>query len=107
MPGGPTGSGWPLYPPQAILSGTPGRDWGIILMAAALILFIIGFTRGGLNYGVTVLQARKRGLTLMRMPLTVWGVLTATVLSLLCLPALFLGCVILMFIAILATSIFF
>src|SRR5262249_56548561 len=30
MRGGPTGSGWTLSPPQAILSGTPGRDWGII-----------------------------------------------------------------------------
>ena len=30
-PGGPTGAGWTLYPPQALLSGTPGgRDWGII-----------------------------------------------------------------------------
>src|SRR4030095_13822759 len=66
MPGGPTGSGWPLSPPQAILSGTPGRDWGIILMAASLILFIIGFTMGGLNYVVTVLQARTRGVTLRR-----------------------------------------
>src|SRR5882762_86306 len=72
MPGGPTGAGWTLYPPQAILAGTPGRDWGIILMAASLILFIIGFTMGGLNYVVTVLQARTRGMTLMRMPLTVW-----------------------------------
>ena len=32
VPGGPTGAGWTLYPPQAILSGTPGREWGIILM---------------------------------------------------------------------------
>ena len=55
-PGGPTGAGWTLYPPQAILSGTPGQEWGIILMLVSLILFIIGFTMGGLNYVVTVLQ---------------------------------------------------
>src|ERR1700756_649120 len=73
-PGGPTGAGWTLYPPQAILAGTPGgEDWGIILMLASLILFIIGFTMGGLNYVVTVLQARTRGMTLMRLALTVWG----------------------------------
>src|SRR5215475_1444427 len=106
MPGGPTGSGWTLYPPQAILSGTPGRDWGIILMAASLILFIIGFTMGGLNYVVTVLQARTRGMTLMRMPLTVWGIFTATVLALLAFPALFVGCVMLLFDRILGTSFF-
>src|SRR5262249_5514727 len=63
-PGAPPGPGVTLHPPQAILSGTPGRDWGIILMAASLILFIIGFTMGGLNYVVTALQARTRGMTL-------------------------------------------
>ena len=73
VPGGPTGAGWTLYPPQAILEGTPGADWGIILMLVSLAFFIIGFTMGGLNYVVTVLQARTRGMTLMRMPLTVWA----------------------------------
>ena len=59
VPGGPTGAGWTLYPPQSILSGTPGHDWGIVLMLASLILFIIGFTMGGLNYVVTVLQGAR------------------------------------------------
>src|SRR5256712_13160168 len=72
VPGGPTGAGWTLYPPQAILSGTPGQDWGIVLMLVSLILFIIGFTMGGLNYVLTALQSRTRGMTIMRMPLTVW-----------------------------------
>src|SRR5213082_3733734 len=106
MPGGPTGSGWTLYPQQAILSGTPGQDWGIILMLVSLILFIIGFTMGGLNYVVTALQARTRGMTMMRMPLTVWGIITATVLALLAFPALFVGCVMLLFDRILGTSFF-
>src|SRR5207244_11822365 len=106
MPGGPTRAGWPLYPPQAILSGTPGHQWGIILMLASLILFIIGFTMGGLNYVVTVLQARTRGMTMMRMPLTVWGIFTATVIALLAFPALFVGCVMLLFDRLLGTSFF-
>src|SRR5438132_2920109 len=106
MPGGPTGSGWTLYPPQAILSGTPGRDWGIMLMLTSLILFIIGFTMGGLNYVVTVLQARTRGMTLMRMPLTVWGIFTATVIALLAFPALFVGSVMMLFDRLLGTSFF-
>jgi len=106
MPGGPTGAGWTLYPPQAILSGTPGRDWGIVLMLASLILFIIGFTMGGLNYVVTVLQARTRGMTLMRLPLTVWGIFTATVMALLAFPALFVGCVMMLFDRLLGSSFF-
>src|SRR6476661_6183466 len=105
-PGGPTGAGWTLYPPQAILSGTPGQDWGIILMLVSLSLFIIGFTMGGLNYVVTVLQARTRGMTLMRMPLTIWGIFTATVMALLAFPALFVASVMLLLDRLLGTSFF-
>ncbi|MFD2342075.1 cytochrome c oxidase subunit I [Sinorhizobium terangae] len=106
-PGGPTGAGWTLYPPQAILTNTPGgKDWGIILMLSSLIIFIIGFTMGGLNYVVTVLQGRARGMTLMRMPLTVWGIVTATVMALLAFPALFVACVMMLFDRLLGTSFF-
>ena len=105
-PGGPTGAGWTLYPPQSILPGTPGHEWGIILMLASLILFIIGFTMGGLNYVVTVLQGRTRGMTLMRLPLTIWGIFTATVMALLAFPALFVGAVMMMLDRLLGTSFF-
>src|SRR5436190_5620065 len=107
VPGGSTGAGWTLYPPQAILPGTPGgANWGIILMLVSLAFFIIGFTMGGLNYVVTVLQARTRGMTLMRMPLTVWGIFVATILALLAFPALFAGCVMLLLDRLLGTSFF-
>ncbi|MGO4386929.1 cytochrome c oxidase subunit I [Microvirga sp. 2YAF29] len=106
-PGGPTGAGWTLYPPQAILSGTPGgQDWGIIMMLVSLMIFIIGFTMGGLNYVVTVLQARARGMTLMRMPLTVWGIFTASFMALLAFPALFVGAVMMLFDRVFGTSFF-
>ncbi|OUS35458.1 cytochrome c oxidase subunit I [Rhodobacterales bacterium 56_14_T64] len=107
VPGGPTGAGWTLYPPQAILSGTPGgQSAGILLMLLSLILFIIGFTMGGLNYVVTVLQARTRGMTMMRLPLTVWGIFTATVMALLAFPALLVACIMMMFDRMLGTSFF-
>jgi cytochrome c oxidase subunit 1 len=106
VPGGPTGAGWTLYPPQAILGNTPGHQWGIIVMLVSLMLFIIGFTMGGLNYVVTVLQGRTRGMTLMRMPLTIWGIFTATVMALLAFPALFVGAVMMLFDRLLGTSFF-
>lgn len=106
VPGGPTGAGWTLYPPQAILEGTPGKDWGIILMLVSLAFFIIGFTMGGLNYVVTVLQARTRGMTMMRMPLTVWGIFMATVLALLAFPALFVSAIMMILDSLLGTSFF-
>jgi len=106
VPGGPTGAGWTLYPPQAILPGTPGAGAGIVLMLVSLSLFIIGFTMGGLNYVVTVLQARARGMSLMRMPLTIWGIFVATILALLAFPALFVSAVMMTFDGLLGTSFF-
>jgi cytochrome c oxidase subunit 1 len=93
VPGGPTGAGWTLYPPQAILPGTPGTDWGIVLMLGSLALFIVAFTMGGLNYVTTILQARARGMTMMRLPLSLWGIFMATILGLLAFPALFVSAV--------------
>jgi len=106
VPGGPTGGGWTLYPPQSILDGTPGATWGIILMLVSLIFFIIGFTMGGLNYVVTVLQARTRGMTMMRLPLTIWGIFMATVLALLAFPALFVSAIMMLLDLLLGTSFF-
>jgi cytochrome c oxidase subunit 1 len=106
VPGGSTGAGWTLYPPQAISPGTPGVDAGIILMLVSLALFIIGFTMGGLNYVVTVLQARTRGLSLMRLPLTIWGIFMATVLALLAFPALFVSAIMMILDRTLETSFF-
>ena len=107
VPGGPTGAGWTLYPPQAITSGTPGGDsLGIVLMLVSLSIFVVGFTMGGLNYVITILQARTRGMTLMRMPLTVWGIFTATCLALFAFPALIVSCIMMTLDNLLGTSFF-
>ena len=106
VPGGPTGAGWTLYPPQAILPGTPGSGAGIVLMLVSLTLFIVATTMGGLNYVTTVLQARTWGMTMMRLPLSVWGIFMATVLALLAFPALFVGAIMMLFDRLLGSSFF-
>jgi len=106
VPGGPTGAGWTLYPPQAISEGTPGHQWGIVTMLVSLAIFVAAFTMGGLNYVTTVLQARTRGMTLMRMPLSVWGIFTASVMGLLAFPALFVAAVMMLFDRLAGTSFF-
>ena len=106
VPGGPTGAGWTLYPPQAILPGTPGQDWGIILMLVSLVIFIAAATMGGLNYVTTVLQARTQGMTLLRMPLTVWGIFVATILALLAFPALLVSGIMMLLDKTMGTSFF-
>jgi cytochrome c oxidase subunit 1 len=104
--GGPTGAGWTLYPPQAILRGTPGADMGIVLMLASLGVFVVAFTMGGLNYVTTVLQARTHGMTMMRLPLSVWGIFVATILGLFAFPALFVSAIMMTFDTLVGTSFF-
>jgi cytochrome c oxidase subunit I len=104
--GGPTGAGWTLYPPQAILRGTPGADMGITLMLASLGVFVVAFTMGGLNYVTTVLQARTHGMTMMRLPLSVWGIFVATILGLFAFPALFVSAIMMTFDNLIGTSFF-
>ena len=106
VPGGPTGGGWTLYPPQTILEGTPGASWGIIMMMASLAIFIVAFTMGGLNYVTTVLQARTKGMTLMRMPCSVWGIFVASIMGLLAFPALFVAAVMTVLDSVAGTSFF-
>jgi cytochrome c oxidase subunit 1 len=106
VPDGPTGAGWTLYPPQAISEGTPGSGGGIVVMLLSLMLFIVAFTMGGLNYVTTVLQARTRGMTLMRMPLSVWGIFVATILGLLAFPALLVAAIMMLLDRLIGTSFF-
>jgi cytochrome c oxidase subunit 1 len=106
VPGGSTGAGWTLYPPQAIQPGTPGVGWGIICMLGSLAVFVMAFTMGGLNYITTVLQARCRGMTLMRMPLSVWGIFSASILGLLAFPALFVSAIMMTLDSLIGTSFF-
>ena len=107
VPGGPDRRRLDALP----AAGDPARHarrpaGGIILMLVSLMIFIVGFTMGGLNYVVTVLQARTRGMTLMRMPLTVWGIFVATILALLAFPALFVAGVMMLLDRMLGTSFF-
>ncbi|MBV1917189.1 MAG: cbb3-type cytochrome c oxidase subunit I [Sphingomonadaceae bacterium] len=106
VPGGATGAGWTLYPPQAITEGTPGYQWGIVTMLVSLAIFIVAFTMGGLNYVTTVLQARCKGMTMMRMPLSVWGIFIAAIMGLLAFPALFVAAIMMLFDHLAGTSFF-
>ena len=106
LPGGPTGAGWTLYPPQALLAGTPGSEYGIVVMFVSLAIFIAGFTMGGLNYVVTVLQLRAPGMTMMRLPMTIWGIFIATIMALLAFPGLFVASMMMLCDRLLGTSFF-
>ena len=102
---GPASGGWTVYPPlsalgQASQGSKAGMDYWIIGMA----FFIISQLLGGLNYIVTILNMRTKGMSMTRMPLTIWALLFTAILGVLAFPVLLSAVVLLMFDRHLGTS---
>ncbi len=86
---GPASSGWTVYPPlSALQKAMPGSGLGTTLWLVAIILFIVSALLGGINYIVTVLNMRTKGMSMNRLPLTIWAFLLTAVLGLLSFPVL-------------------
>jgi len=96
--GGAPNAGWTSYPPlSALPNAAPGSGTGQTLWLISLAILIIAFLFGSLNYITTILQLRARGMSLMRMPLTIWGLFVTAVLMLLSFPVLFAAAIMLLF----------
>ena len=86
---GPASGGWTIYPPlSALKDAIPGSGFGMTLWLMSITLFIVGSLLGGLNYIVTVLNLRTIGMSMKRLPLTVWGLLITAILGVLSFPVL-------------------
>lgn len=104
---GPAAAGWTAYPPlSALASAIPGSGAGQTLWLASIGIFIVSSLFGSLNYIVTVLNMRTKGMTMGRMPLTVWAIFIAAILGLLAFPVLLAGAIMLLLDKHLATSFF-
>jgi len=102
---GPFSGGWVAYPPLSVLpQASTGSGAGMTLWLAALILFVISNVLGGVNYITTILNMRTKGMTMWRMPLTVWSILVTAIVGLLAFPVLFAGFLLLIFDRSLGTS---
>jgi cytochrome c oxidase subunit 1 len=66
------------------------------LWIASIALFSAGSLLGALNFLATTIGLRCRGMTLGRLPLTVWAWFTTAMLALLAFPVLFAACVLLL-----------
>lgn len=96
--GGAAASGWTAYPPlSALRQAVPGSGLGQTLWLLSMALFIVSFTMGGLNYVTTILNLRTRGMTMSRLPMTIWTMFTASVIGLLTFPALTAAAILLLF----------
>ncbi|MBL8859097.1 MAG: cbb3-type cytochrome c oxidase subunit I [Planctomycetes bacterium] len=90
--GGGAASGWTGYAPLAsVTSGAQGSGTGQTLWLVALLMSGVSSLLGAITYVTTIATHRARGMTLMRMPLTVWGVFTASALQVVALPMLTAG----------------
>jgi cytochrome c oxidase subunit 1 len=87
--GGAASAGWTSYPPlSAVATATPGSKMGQTVWILSIALFIASFTMSGLNIVATVLSVRAPGLSMWRLPLTVWSYFIASILGLLAFPPL-------------------
>jgi len=82
--GGAPLHGWTGYAPlSALPSAGPGEQLGADLWVISIAIFCIASLMGALNFITTTLDLRAKGMTLMRMPLTVWAWLITAILGLL------------------------
>jgi cytochrome c oxidase subunit 1 len=87
--GGAPISGWTAYAPlSALPEAGPGQAMGQDLWIVAIALFTVSSMMGVLNYITTILQARTKGMSMSRVPLNIWGMLSASVISILVFPVL-------------------
>ena len=93
---GPASAGWTIYPPlSALPEAIPGSGLGQDLWLIAMTLFVVSSLLGCLNYIVTILKLRTKGMTMMRLPLTIWALLIVAILGVLSFPVL-LSCALLL-----------
>ncbi len=95
---GPASAGWTVYPPlSALPQAMPGSGLGMTLWLVSMVFFIASSLIGGLNYIVTVLNLRTKGMSMTRLPLSVWALLVTAIIGLLSFPVLFSAALLLLF----------
>ena len=104
---GPASGGWTVYPPLSALGeASSGSKIGMDLWLVSMAMFIVSSLLGGLNYITTILNMRTKGMSMTRMPLTMWALFFTAVLGVLSFPVLLSGAILLLFDRNLGTSFF-
>ena len=86
---GPAAAGWTIYPPLSALEiAQPGSGLGMTLWLVSMAVFIASSLLGSLNYIVTIINLRTKGMTLTRMPLTIWAFFITAILGVISFPVL-------------------
>jgi len=94
---GPAMAGWTIYPPlSALPQAIGGSGLGMTLWLVSMTLFVVSSLLGSLNYIVTILNLRTKGMSMTRMPLTIWAFFVTAILGVLSFPVLFSAVLLLM-----------
>lgn len=94
---GPAMAGWTIYPPlSALPQAVSGSGLGMTLWLVSMTIFIASSLIGSLNYIVTILNLRTKGMSMTRMPLTIWAFFVTAVLGVLSFPVLLSAALLLM-----------
>ncbi|HEU4634359.1 MAG TPA: cbb3-type cytochrome c oxidase subunit I [Flavisolibacter sp.] len=102
---GAASGGWTTYPPlSALHQASSGSQRGVDYWLVSMALFIVSQLMGGLNYVSTILNMRTKGMSMTRMPLTVWALFFTAVLGILSFPVLLSAAILLLFDRNLGTS---
>lgn len=103
VPGGAFAGGWTLYPPlSADGYNDPNPDFfaklftGGSMMILAVALEIVSMLMGGINFVVTTINKRAKGMTAWRIPLVVWFIDIASVIFMFSVGPLVAGAVMLL-----------
>jgi len=87
---GPASAGWTIYPPLSVLpQAIPGSGMGMTLWLVSMAIFIASSLLGSLNYIVTVINLRTKGMTMTRLPLTIWTFFVTAIIGVVSFPVLF------------------
>jgi len=95
---GPASGGWTSYTPLSALGdASEGSKAGMDFWLISMALFVVSSLLGGLNYISTVLNLRTKGMSMTRLPLTIWAVFFTAILGVLSFPVLLSGFILLLF----------
>jgi len=108
VPQGPPLSGWTAYAPLSALGqiAGPGQGTGQVLWAIAIAIFCVGQLLGSLNFISTTLDMRCKGMSLLRLPLTVWAWFITSCIGLTAFAVLMPACILLVLDHVAGTSFF-
>ncbi|MCA0349188.1 MAG: cbb3-type cytochrome c oxidase subunit I [Flavobacterium sp.] len=86
---GPASAGWTIYPPlSALPQAIAGSGTGMTLWLVSMAIFIAASLLGSLNYIVTVINLRTKGMSMTRLPLTVWTFFVTAIIGVISFPVL-------------------